>query len=595
MPSRFPVFAEPEDTVLSLEVQARISSIEPDKPAEFRLLVRHFLERFFNNEMASADGEGKMRMIQAACAVGLPGFVMALYLYPMYHLARGHRPYWSAVSDHYFYVAYSVVALGVVTVFQWDFFFPNLLDVFVLSPLPVRDSKLFQARISAVALFLALFLFDSNFLAPLVLPAATDPPALIRFLAAHIVAVAMSGIFAATFVLTLQGLLLGILGEHLFRKISLLLQGLSITTLLTLLLLTPTVAGVLRGLINSRTAAVLYFPPFWFLGLYQRILEGPAAPPIFARLAETGFGATVLTTTAAMLSYPFAYRRRTRELIEGSTNVKSSGWLSAATNLGLSATPIRNPAHKAISGYIGQTLMRVQRHQFYLTMYGGLGLALMIACALRLNFVHGELRLNFSSDGLRAGVPISAFWTIAGLRTTFLSPADRRGAWIFRAVRGRPGLEQLMATKQWVLLRAILISLLTIVVVYIVAPRDLRTWRMIAVQLLTAIGLCLLLTDVFFLRVRTIPFTGAQAKSTTHLAFVITQYLGLFPLLIFFTLDLEKWMEANLLNILITAATIAAAHLTLRWLHQKTVAGYTGQIELDEDQEEFPQTLGLRY
>ena len=65
-----------------------------------------------------------------------------------------------------------------------------------------------------------------------------------RFLAGHLLAVAGSGFFAAIFILALQGVLLSVLGERLFRKISLFLQGLLIAMLLMLLLLFPVLSGV---------------------------------------------------------------------------------------------------------------------------------------------------------------------------------------------------------------------------------------------------------------------------------------------------------------------------------------------------------------
>src|ERR1700744_5227889 len=125
------------EQVLSLEVLARHEN-SPAKPqlSQFRILVRHFLDRFFNNEMASADGDAKTRLVQAACAIGIPGLLVAFYLYPVYHLPRGHvgrywgpRPYWSQVGDHYFFVVYSMVVMGLVTIFEWDLLFPDLLDV----------------------------------------------------------------------------------------------------------------------------------------------------------------------------------------------------------------------------------------------------------------------------------------------------------------------------------------------------------------------------------------------------------------------------------------------------------------------------------
>ena len=119
----------------------------------FRLLIHHFLERFLNNEMISSDGEGSARLLLAICVIGLPNFVVALYLWALYHplIQKWGRPYWSQVGDHFLFVASSLVAMGIVTVFEWDLFFPDLLDLYVLSSLPIRRRKLFLARIAAIS------------------------------------------------------------------------------------------------------------------------------------------------------------------------------------------------------------------------------------------------------------------------------------------------------------------------------------------------------------------------------------------------------------------------------------------------------------
>ncbi|MGC2499490.1 MAG: hypothetical protein WA374_17210, partial [Acidobacteriaceae bacterium] len=269
MASALRVRREERHRVLSLEVLARDAETEPrEEPTQFRVLVRHFLERFFTNEMASADGEAKTRLVQVACALGIPGLIVAMYLYPVYHLPRGHvgrywgpRPYWSQAGDHYFYVVYSLVALGLVTIFEWDLLFPDLLDVFVMGHLPVRNRRVFAARVTAIAVLLGAALFDVNFLAPLVLPAATDPPHLFRFWAAHLTAVGMSGVFGAALFLALEGVLLGVLGDRWFRKISLWMQGGFVVALLTLLFLYPAMAGSLQGLTGGRIA--MWVPSCW--------------------------------------------------------------------------------------------------------------------------------------------------------------------------------------------------------------------------------------------------------------------------------------------------------------------------------------------
>ena len=171
-------------------------------------------------------------------------------------------PYWLQVNHHFFFVLYSFVAMGIITVFEWDLFFPDLLDVFVLTTLPIQDRKLFQARVSAIAIFIVGFLLDANFLAPLVIPASFDPLNLPRLLIGHLSAVLAGGLFSAVFILALQGVLLSVLGERLFRRIALVLQGLSITVLLMLLFLFPVLSGAvpLAGYLTDEERLRARFP-----------------------------------------------------------------------------------------------------------------------------------------------------------------------------------------------------------------------------------------------------------------------------------------------------------------------------------------------
>ena len=127
------ILTPPEFPVLSLGVQAKMPVALAPERSQFQLLVRHFLERFFNNDMVSADGDSKARLLQVVYAMALPGMVVALFLFPLYH-APVERPFWSQVSDHYFYVLYSFVAVGIVSIFPGTCCSPICL-IFLFSPL----------------------------------------------------------------------------------------------------------------------------------------------------------------------------------------------------------------------------------------------------------------------------------------------------------------------------------------------------------------------------------------------------------------------------------------------------------------------------
>lgn len=604
------LFMMAEPAALSLNAQAALGAVREPRRSQFSLLVRHFLERFFNHETASPDSDAKGRLILIAIATGIPGFMVALYLWPVYHpfigwppgrpLDAGPTPYWLQVNHHLFFVLYSFVAMGIVTVFEWDLFFPDLLDVFVLTTLPIQDRRLFAARVAAIAIFIVGFLFDANFLAPLVIPASFDPPNLTRLLGGHLLAVLGSGLFCSAFMLALQGVLLSVLGERLFRRLSLILQGLSISVLLMLLLLFPVLSGAVPVVLQSGSKYVLYCPPFWFLGIYQRLLEGPSALPIYGRLAETGCLALLITIAVAMLAYPLAYLRRVGQLVVGPGTHDTRSWSSRPLDLVLHATLIRPPARRAVFHFIGQTLLRVQRYRIYLVLYGGVGFSIVAATVLRIAVVHTQVRMEISDDGIRAAVGIAAFWTIAGLRMAFVSPGNQHGNWVFRIVHGRPphfcaAIDMLLAAKVFVLGCGAIVTFGTFLALRAFAPSELLTRPATASQLLIAAGMCLLLTDVFFINVTTVAFTGEPQREQSSLAFTLLKCFTFFPFVAAFPLVSEPWIEANVRHFIFAAAAIAAAHLALRRRYCKAVFEHANFLQLEDDEEEFPMKLGLRY
>lgn len=595
---------------LSLNAQAELGAKRPPERSQFSLLVRHFLERFFNHETASPDGDAKARLVLVAFTVGLPEFMVALYLWPVYHPflgwppgggnEGGPPPYWLQVNHHLFFVLYSFVAMGIATVFEWDLFFPDLLDVFVLTTLPIPNRRLFLARVAAIAILIAGFLFDANALAPLALPAAIDPPNVLRFLAGHLLAVAGSGLFAAVFILAVQGVLLAVLGGRLFRRISLFIQGVSISVLLMLLLLFPVLSAAVPAAIVSGSASVYCLPPLWFLGIYERLMEGPSALPVYTRLAQTGCAALMATSGLAALAYPIAYIRRTRQLVEGGDTRATQNWIALPLHRLLNGTLVRRPIRRAVHYFISQTVLRVQRYRIYLVLYGGVGLSVVAAAIFRLTVQHGQVRIETSPDGIRAAIGIVAFWTIAGLRMAFVSPGNQKGSWIFRFVHGRPpqfraAMEQLQAAKFWALLWGLIATLGACAVLRAFAPPQLLTLPAAASQLLVAGGMCLVLSDILFLNVKTVAFTGEPAREQPGLAASLLKYLAFAPGAALLPVIAERWIEMSVEHFVLAAAAIAVAHFVFRVWHRRIIREHCNMPGLEDGEEDFPMRLGLRY
>ena len=607
---RLIVNSDVQPAVLSLNVQAAMGPVREPQRSQLELLVRHFLERFFNHETASPDGDGKTRLVQLALAAGLPGFMVAVYLWPVYHpvivypphpnAIPGPPPYWVQVNHHFFFVVYSFVVMGLVTVFQWDLFFPDLLDMQVLGALPIRQRRVFMGRVAAIGILIAGFLFDANFLAPIVLPMATDPPNLIRFVMGHVAAVSASGLFAAASIVAAQSMLLAMMGEKLFRKMSLLLQGAAVAGLVMLLLLFPVMSGVTPSLLQSGNRAVMWFPPYWFLGIYQGSLGGDVAMPVFQKLATIGWTALAGALLTAVLAYPAAYLRRVRFLLEGASTTQKRNRMVAPLNSAIHAVLVRRPIGRAVFHFINQTLLRVPRYRIYLVLYGGVGLSLLIATVLRLSVENGKLQAEASADGIRVAAGIVAFWVTIGLRTAFVSSGNQRGGWIFRFTHGRPAhfeaaIQELRAGKIWVLLSAVIVTITTIAGLLLVAPGELLTAHSVAAQFMTGIAVCVLLSDAAFAQVLIVPFTGDSGAAKPNLAFTLLKLFTFFPFVTTGALVLEMWIEENWAHLVNAGVVVLVGHWWFRYRHREVVRIHSMQAEVEEGEDEFPMRLGLRY
>jgi hypothetical protein len=595
MHSVFQIFSPPENPVLSLEVQARMAPKEIVRMDSFVALMRHFFDRFFDNPLTSGDGDNGVRIIQVLCFIATPGMMFALSLIPSYFVFPPNtapRGYWPRVSDHYFYVMYASIAMGAATVFEWDLLFPDLIDVLVLTPLPIPRRKLFTAKIAALGLFVALFLLASGVMGTIFLPLIADEPSVLRHFFAHILAAASGGLFTAALFVSVQGILLNLLGERISHWISPVLQALSLALLLIVLFLFPLLSHNLQLLLMSDSQIARWFPPFWFLGLYQTLLEGSAAAHIFHALAARGALALLTVLALTSLTYPLAYRRKMRSAIEGHIAKKSRNWLATAKDALLHATFILRPSQRAVYHFISQSLKRALHHRVYFSMYGGAGLALLIAMTIGLSQQNGHTSLVYSSFGLRSAIPVVAFLVVSGLKVAFMAPVELKANWPFHVTGSRPDPDHVAATLRWTLPRAALATIAALVLAKLFSPSTFPGWPQMLAQLLVAQGLCLLLIDALFLRFLSVPFTVPLVYSKRNLAFYIAAFLVLFVPFIQTAVEVGQWIEQSIWHFVAAALFVLTAHILLQ-RYQRSIIHERLALPENEELDEFPQRLSL--
>src|SRR5439155_8541418 len=193
---------------------------------------------------------------------------------------------WLRVGDRYTFVAYAMTAMGLLMAFKWETLFPDRPDYLILTPLPIHTRRWFAAKAVALSGFLLLFVIAINVFSLLIIPAIlaqhSGPDAWKTFaqaFVAHAYGTIGGSIFAAFSFAALQGVLINILPANTFRRISPLVQTISIFVLLTLLLITPLAKESIPAFATARSRILDYYPVMWFLGLYEtRLPTGSLMP-----------------------------------------------------------------------------------------------------------------------------------------------------------------------------------------------------------------------------------------------------------------------------------------------------------------------------
>jgi hypothetical protein len=538
-----------------------------------RILIAHFFRRFFDNDTVQPEGDTRTTVVRALAIVAAPGLIVAFWVVNKY----AWLPMWAAVDVRCFFVVLSFVATGAIAVFEWEMLFPDKLDFLVLTPLPIRPMEMFAAKAAALAGFLGMFLFAANLCATELLPSLRLGPIWPQA-KAHFVATMSAGAFAALLFLAIGGVMLCVLSARMFRAVLPLFQMLAVMALTLVSCAYVRFAGVIPFLLQRQPLdAVRWLPPLWFLGMYEQMLHGSGAPAFASVMARYAVRALAIAAGVVVITYPLAWARMRRMTIEGATRGRGKRsrlpeWLTAQL--------VRSPGERAVFHFIGQTMARNNRYQVYAAIYGGVGLALAVCCAVSVRVAGGSVLLGLSEYGLHAVMPMLLFWTVAGLRVAFAFPVNLQAGWIFR-VTGVDLRECAAAARRWVMVCAGC-AMAGILVALLLAGWDARK---LLVQAVCGVCLCILLTDGFFFAQRSVPFNQPRMPGKVSFPLMLTLYVGVYPQFVIGMCWLEMRLERHtqhLATVCFVAAALHIAAASLRGMSSEAedLAEYDGEFQL---------------
>lgn len=347
---------------------------------QFRELVRLFCGRFLSNDLICLDGDTSATLTHILALVAAPGIILPILENWLYGTMP--RPLWFrdlySINEKGLYIGFSMAVLGIVTVLEWDTLLPDRRDYLVLRPFPVRLGAMLAARIAALAAFWAVFTVVMNAVPAFMFPAVviqTEPMAsFLWFVRCHALAIVAANAFVFLAIVAVQAVLMNVLGWRWFRRFSPLAQLLLIALLLVMFFRAPGLVGAMHPA-RPAPAALQWFPPAWFVGLYQYELGWRQA--VFSGMAARawmGVGAMALVAAAGFAASYHRHVRRSLEAME--TTGAAPGRLTTLAWRFLDRVALRTPAERAAFHFVWITLARSRQHRAMLAAWAGAGFAL---------------------------------------------------------------------------------------------------------------------------------------------------------------------------------------------------------------------------
>lgn len=505
---------------------------------QFLILVRHFFTRFF--EVASTDSEvgTYLRIVQLLAILSLPGLMISFFLIPdhppgsliMAAAQTEAERMWLRVGDRYAFVVYAMTAMGLLMAFKWDALFPDRPDYLILTPLPIRARRWFAAKAVAVSGFLLLFVIAINIFSLLIIPAilarhsgSDGGRAFAQAFVAHAYGTIGGSIFAAFFFAALQGLLINILPATTFRRVSPLIQTISIFVLLTLLLITPLAKESIPAFATARSHILDYYPVMWFLGLYETHLPDGSLMPQSTHWASTALTAAGVVFAIFILSYWVGYYRYSRRILESpESNETLLQPAKAHVTEFIDRLFLRNAIERGAFHFIEQISTRSSEHRILTALYTAMGAALALSSLFAINpDSDASFPFRLSSTGsLEASLTLMFVW-IGGLRSTFSVPYELNSNWIFQLCGTTNSAGFMRATHKWIFLYRIAPLLLIMSVFeFSCFPAATAFWHLTFDLFVAA-----LLVETFFVNFNRVPFTCRFSSGKLQLVLIAAAYL----------------------------------------------------------------------
>jgi hypothetical protein len=492
----------------------------------------------FRNDFVDFEDQMKERLIAVLSILAVVLFWSSELALFKYHFVPDVNLSWQEKS---YIFTLMMIIFGLVALIEWDVLFPDRQDFLNLTPLPVRLRTVFLAKLGSFLLFVGLFSMAMNsgssvLFAIYLAPWRSDRNLLFAgwYVVSHLVSAFAACFFVFFGCVFLHFVLMAVLPGRLYRRVSLLfrivLVGGFIFLLLAFLIEPAILDSAFLSLAKFKEAGdplLLRFPPFWFVGLYERLLG--SADPVFAAQARAAVVALLLSLAGFVAASGLSYYRHVRKTLESEKGRGALPGLREAWSGLLGRTVLRSHEERAVYGFFSETIRTGPKQRVTLAYYVAVAAGVL---ALYIVSARGALRdLSPGNAALLAQPLFLAFVIVAGFRSLVNIPAWPAANWIFEVTEtGRTrfyssGLKKAVFVR-WLLPFSVLVF-----------GFHLLIWKFTpalehAVFVLAVAGLGL---EAFFYHFRKVPFACStvpgRTKFHTRIIPIVAGFFAFFSLM----------------------------------------------------------------
>lgn len=490
------------------------------------VLVKHFVLRLFNNDILTYENERRERVIAILTMLAIAGgFISRKLLSPyIYSVFSG-----VTVNDIWVekatFLTLTMALTGIFTVINRENIFLDQKDYLNLLVLPVNLSTLFAAKFSSVLIFVGILSLAFNLIALVVFTFFLADMVGVNFFYfgfVHFFTNFLANLFVFLAVACIQAVFTLLSGNRLFQRSANFVQAVLLVGFISVFAWLPQVYGQLPRLKATFSSFMIYFPPAWFTGMYEKMVG--STDIIFDIHLYIALLALVVPAGLYFLGIPLTFKRFFNNAPDGIKSSRSSRIFDLIKQ-GFNAVFLRNPIQRGVFYFICHTLRRSRSHKLQLTLYMALPISYILT-GLVIAYTKGQFAAFETPNGFLLSIPLLLYIFLAvGVRMVVRHPFQPEANWVFKMTEDDDKKHYVKGIKKAILCFAGGPSLILLFVFY------LYCWgfRPALYHSLYSWAIFLLLVEIFFATYKKIPFAGIHDPGKPNL-----KVYGIFYAVLFF-------------------------------------------------------------